>query len=199
MPYLPVDPLNQTTFPKPWGKDLSVAISLIEERYRRHYTNIQWHSLKIDITEVSGAETTSEDLDVAVGSAGTTKIDPLYGEAIDPDDSGNWQQPHLSGDTAAAAVDVDLFDDPVELFMRVQRETIDLDLKLYGFDRVRDLLCYVPLSFFDKFGLTVHAGDYFVWDGDPYDVLQFDRVGYWKNTNLRLYMLINAEHRRHGS
>jgi len=199
MAYLPANPLNQTEFPKPWGKDLALAIRVIEERFRRHHTLIQYHSIKATPSIISGVETTGEDLNVPTGAAGHTKIDPLYGESVEPDSDANWQQPHLSGDTAAATADIEQFEDPIEIHFRVQRDNIKLEAEMYGFDRIRDLIAYAPLSFLDTFGRTIRAGDWFSWDGDPYTVLQYDRVGYWKNTNIRLYMLMNCEHRRHDS
>ena len=74
-----------------------------------------------------------------------------------------------------------------------------MDLKRYGFDKFRDLLAFSPLSLLDKLSLTVEVGDYFVWDGDEYEVLQYSRDGYWKNSNVRLYLVMNCENRRQGS
>jgi len=199
MPYLPVNPANETEFPKPWGKDLAIAIRMIEERFRRYHTLVQYRSIKATPTAISGVETAGEDFDVVVGGAGQTKVDPLYGETIEPDTDGNWQQPHLSGDTAATATDIEQFEPAVEIHMRIQRDTIKLEAETYGFDRIRDLIAYVPLSFLDALGRTVRAGDWFSWDGDPYTVLQYDRVGFWKNTNCRFYMIMNCESRKHMS
>ena len=75
----------------------------------------------------------------------------------------------------------------------------DYDLKKYGFDEMRDLLLHVPASLLDRVGITAVAGDKFIWNGEEYLTLQVKEAGYWKNTNIRLWVTITAEHKRRGA
>lgn len=186
-PYLPVNLTEDTEFPEAWGKDLRHELRMIEERYHRHFPEIDYYQMKKAATPTIPPAIS--------GEPANTQFDPLWAESVDPN-MATWQQPHLSGTLKAA--DVDVFFDPVPIHARLQRENLELELKKYGFDQVRDLLVFVPLTFFDSNNIAVSAGDKFVWDDDEYRVLQFDRTGFWKNTNLRIYMAINAEHLRAG-
>ncbi len=199
MPYLPISPLNQTEFPQAWMKDLATAVRMIAERYRRHFSLLPYYAIKVEPTAITCVGTTDEDRDVLTGGAGATCFDPLYDEPAVGDASGNWVQPHACAGLPATKTASEQFDGPFGMHMRVQRGHPELELKHHGFDRIRDLVVYVPLSSFDKHGISVRAGDYLVWDGDPYTVMDLDRTGYWHNSNLRLYMLLNCAKRRHGS
>jgi hypothetical protein len=188
MPYLPPSALQVQQIPQSFGKDLRTIIRTIEERYRRH-TQVPYYALRRDLTEVTSLST-------PVGEAGTTKFDPLYGESVDPDMT-TVEQAHGSGTYSVA--DVDLFDDPVNIWARVRRDAKNTDLQRWGFDKVRDLIVYIPCSTLDAAGITVKAGDKFVWNSEDYNVIEFNQDGYWYNTNVALYVVINAEHRRFGS
>lgn len=199
MAYLPIDPIQQTSWPEPWGKDVAMAIRLIDEEYRRHYARLTYYPLLKEFTKMEGAGTQEEDYDVMVGASGMTAFDPLYDEPGVADADGDWQQPHSTSSGPATEDDSDKFGDSVEVYGRIVREALDLDLKRWGFDRIRDLICHIPLSILDTVGISVQAGDYFEWDGDQYAVLQQDQTGFWKNSNVRLYITLNCEHRRQGS
>jgi hypothetical protein len=191
MSYLPPDPLISATWPKAYGKDIVNVLRQIESKWLRHFPELDYYGLK-------KATTPMTDPDQPTGEPGNTQFDPVWGESV-PESMAvtGWKQPH--GDGVADAADTELFRDPVKLNFRVQREAHELELKKYGFDKIRDLLLFIPLTLLDKAGVTMQQGDYVSWDGDEYTFLQIDRVGYWKNTNVRLYMAINCEHRRHGA
>ena len=190
MPYLPPNPTVGAAWPQPYGADVATAIRMIADKWKRQFPALDYYQLK-------KATTPSDDPNTPTGEPGNTMFDPIWGESVPVDMATGWRQPH--GNTTPDAPNPELFEPPVKLHMRVQREAKEKELKKYGFDQVRDLLAFVPLSLLDEAGVTVKQGDYFVWDGDEYVVLQFDRVGYWKNTNVRLYMALNCEHRRPGS
>jgi hypothetical protein len=189
MPYLPLKHVEDTNFPVGYGKDLLLQIRMIEEKYNRHYPTLKYHSLRKAVTP-------RVDLNTPIGEPTTTQFDPLYNEAV-PVNTVQWQQPHLSG--SLVAPNPELFDPPVEIHARVQREAKEKELKKYGFDEFRDLLVFAPASMFDNYGMSVQQGDKLEWDDDPYTVLQYELTGYWKNTNLRLYVVMNCQHYRAGS
>jgi hypothetical protein len=103
------------------------------------------------------------------------------------------------GSTQPKATEVDVFKDPISIRMQFTRRARDSALKRWGFDRVRDILVTIPVFALDQRGITCLAGDKIVWDDNEYIVLQQSLEGYWGNTNLRLYMILNCENRRKGS
>jgi len=189
MPYLPPNPTLETSFPIAYGRDIATAIKMIEEKWARHFPLLDYYPLLKHTTVIT-------DPNVPIGDPGTTKFDPVWGEAV-PAAMATWENPHANA--VADAPRPELYGTPVKLNIRIQKEAHQLELKRYGFDRVRDLLAFVPLSVLDKAGITVQVDDYFIWDGRPFEVKQIDPVGYWHNTNVRLYMAMNCEHRRPGS
>lgn len=194
MAYLPISSgfVQETNFPEAFGKDLRCQADQIEEMYKRFYTKITYYNLK-------KATDPSADANDPTGEAGNTKFDPLWGESVPATmEATGWEQPHGSVGVHDPN-NPEIYEEPFDVHAKIQREALDLELKKYGFDRVRDLLVTIPLSFFDAHDITVRNGDYFLWDDDEYVVLQHDCKGYWQNTNICLYMVINAEHRRAGS
>lgn len=191
MPYLPPGIIEDAPFPKTWDKDLQMQVRMIVEKWKRMFPAADYFSLKKSVT----ADTTPQH--APVGEAGTTKFDPVYGETVDAAMGANWVQPHASGTVKAANVEV--FWPAVKIPRRVQRTAKELELKRWGFDKVRTMIVFIPSYFFDLHGITVVAGDKLLWNGESFTVLQFNGDGYWKNSNLPLYMVLNVEHLRVGS
>lgn len=196
MPYLPEDFTHPTVMPKAYGADVLHAIRVIEEKWARFYPQVNYFCLRKAITVVPKNGQGDVDTQSLTGEVGTTTFDPILGEAVDTTGTF-WKQPHLSGDTRAASPE--RFMDPVRVHAQVRREAKEKELKKLGFDEVRDLLLTIPTSILDKLGIEVTQGDRFVWDNDLFEVLQFETTGYWKNTNLRLYMILNCRHYHPGS
>lgn len=131
-----------------------------------------------------------------------TQFDLLWGEAIDErmqDVDEGWQQPHGNDDFEAVRSEVEKFKGPYYPHAQVKRSPKEQELKKLGFDEVRDLLVYIPLSMLDRDGIVVEQGDWFVWDDTRYRVLQFTKTGWVRNTNVRLFMALNCETQREGS
>ena len=192
MSYLPPNPTEATTFPVAYGKDISLAIRMIEEKWTRHFPLLDYYPL------LKATDPASPNEDSPTGEQpGNTVFDPIWGEAIPAAMATSWEQPHANDIPDAPRPE--LLGTAIPLRMRVFREARDMDLKRWGFDKVRDLLAAVPLSLLDTNGITCQPGDYFTWDGDDYEVMQYSRDGYWKNTNVRLYIVLNCETRRKGS
>lgn len=194
------NPTENTILPKAGGKDLAMQVRLIEEKYRKFFPEITYFKLKKQVTAVADPA----DAVQIIGASGTTQFDRLWGEQVPASmETTGWQQPHLSEqdpDTATHdAPDRGEYEDAVEIHGRVQRIAREDELKKYGFDRLRDLILHLPLFTMQKIGLRPRPGDYFIWDGDQFDVKQVNRRGWWKNTNVRLYYVISSAHRHLGS
>lgn len=196
--YLPADFTMQTVFPIAYAKDVLFAIRMIEEKWRRFFPEINYFGLNKAVTNVVQTAPGTIDVESVAGETGTTAFDPIFGEVVDNAAiAGKWKQPHLSGDRRA--VHPEQMTAPLKVHAQVRREAKKKELQKLGFDEVRDLLLTIPLSLLDKLALTVQHDDQFVWDNEMYVVKQFEPTGYWKNTNLRLYMVLNCAHYRPGS
>ena len=196
--YLPVSVLEYTEFPKPDSKDILHQVRLIECLYEQQAPQIEYYPLrKLPTPAVDGGG--DVDPDVLSGEAGTTKFDPLWGESV-PESIGagtEWAQPH--GDATKSVNSRETYDGPYLIRAQIRREAKERQLKKWGFDEIRDIIVTIPVSYLDRFGVRVEAGDQFTWDGERYQVLKRSRDGYWFNTNQRLYVVISAEHHREGS
>lgn len=197
MPYLPRPYTHDTEFPEAFDRDLRTQIGMIEEQAKRFFPKIPYYCISKTVGIALADPVTSAP--APVGGAQQNTFDPLYGEIVDPSLAGQaWKQPHRDA-TIAAGVEVERYGAPIEVHARVQREMKDYDLKKYGFDEMRDLLLHVPASLLDRVGITAVAGDKFIWNGEEYLTLQVKESGYWKNTNIRLWVTIMAEHKRRGA
>jgi len=201
VPYLPSAYTQETRLPQAFDVDIRTKIQLIEEQARQFFTEVAYYSIR-NLVGIASVDTVTA-APAPVGESGGTGFDPVYGEIVDPDmvDDGAWTQPHLNTDPDidADTEATEVYDGPFMLRGRVQREGRDYDLKRYGFDEMRDLMVHFPVSILDACGLTLYPGDKFVWDGDEYLVLQDKATGYWKNTNIRLWRTVMAEHKRRGA
>ena len=199
-PYLPPDALQDTLFPRGIQKDLKQNIRMIEDLYRTQMPTINYYVQDKGATSVCDAEGTVDPetilKETVVGDAGGGQWDPLWGESVPTsEETTGWEQPH-GNDTHDATDSRGIFSAAIPLKARIQREAKDRELKKYGFDKVRQVLVHIPVSILDANGIQVEAGDEFEWDGERFMVLQRRRSGYWKNTNVRLYVTINADHAR---
>jgi hypothetical protein len=196
-PYLPGGVLEYTEFPKPDSKDLLHQVRMIEDLYTHQCPQIEYYPLKKLPTPA--LEGLVVNPNVLSGEPGTTKFDPLWGESV-PETvaaTGKWTQPH--GKALQSVNGREKYDGPYLLRSQIRRDAKERQLKKWGFDEIRDIIVTVPVSHLDRFGIRVDAGDQFVWDGERYTVLKKARDGYWFNTNVRLYVVISAEHYREGS
>jgi hypothetical protein len=194
MTYLPLLPAEETEFPRAQTRDLRMQIKIIEEQYTRFYPATEYFPLLKQTTPVTSTATGDR---TPSGAAGTTKFDSIYGEMM-PTGATEWQQPHGTAGTVPAT-ELSVFDVPVILHSRRQRINKETDLKKYGFDKQRDLLITIPASLLDAAGITVTHGDKFIWNGTEFIVQDHNRQGYWKNTDIALYVVINANQYRKGS
>lgn len=197
MPYLPPPSADDTQFPKAFGPDLSLAVRLLEERWRRFYPVITYTSLDKRVTAVTSPSQTS-------GEVGSTQFDTLWGESVPAGlKAGGWRQPHLSSQvdpaTAVQAAEPSVYLAPRPIHGRIQRVARRDFLQKLGFDRLRDLIVTIPTSMLDASGITVVAGDRFTWDNELYEVIQWSPMGWWMNSSVKLEIVINAQHARRGA
>lgn len=185
--YLPTSVINHTVMPSAQGYDLGTAIKIIEEAWDRHFPKLPYYQV---------ARSHTPAVNNIVSGAGASSFDTVYGEHVDPANT-TWTQPHLSG--ATKAVDTEVYLEVVRIPIRVTRQLFDLALHKPGFDNVRTVQMSIPLSILDKFGVTVTAGDKFEWNGDEYIVMAPEEKGFWRNTNVRLYLSSVCEHKRRSS
>ena len=107
------------------------------------------------------------------------------------------EQPQLSGRYQSA--NPELFLPGIKIYAKVQIGNLDNQLKKFGFDKTRDLLVSVPCSMLDAAGITVMEGSYIDWDGHQYEIEEQTPGGYWKNTNIFLYIVFACMARRIAS
>jgi hypothetical protein len=180
--------------PTALGYDFYTQVRLIEEKWRKYFPLIEYSPLLISpLLPASNS--------VVAGAVNTSQIDPLYMETINIAKDGAWKQPHASASPVVSPITdaSDVFGEAVSINARIRREANDLELKKWGFDEMRDLIVTIPCSLFDTAEIQARPGDKFTWDGEPYTVLQRTRDGYWKNSNIRFYVVMNCEKRRAGS
>jgi len=203
-PYLPAKYTQKITFPQAFGRDLQTQIGLIEERWKRYFTEIDYYP-RLQNIGIADATPDTRNPEIAAPASPVNPaaggFDRLYGESVDRQmaDGARWDQPHLSG-TLDATTEAEGYQDPVKFHAQIKREQDKKRaLELYGFDDVRDIVVIIPASFYDACGFRAKEGDKFIWDGQEYDVLQSAGAGWWKNSNIRLYRVLNCEHKRLGS
>jgi hypothetical protein len=196
VPYLPETAFNDAQRMSD-SSDISMAIRMINERWEYAYPALPYYQLDRRVT-------TSPTLNTLSGETGSTKFDPLWGEAVDPGLT-QWQQAHTPVPVTdpvtppLKAAEVNVYKDPIPIRVQWQRKARDSQLKRWGFDRMRDILAIIPVFSLDQRGITCLADDKIVWDHNEYVVIQQSLEGYWANTNTRLYMVLNCESRRLGS
>ncbi len=188
MVYIPTGQTDDTVFPTAHGDDLVTAIRLIEERWNRFYPLLTY-------TPLNKQPTPATEYKELSGVSGTTKFDTLWGEEVD-ENLSTWKQPQ--SDPTINAVDPGVYLDAVPLRGRIKRTVREEQLKKYGFDLLRHLLVTIPTSMLDKAGTEVKAGDRFVWNNERFEVIQFAPWGFYYNTNIFLYIVMNCEHVRYG-
>lgn len=191
MPYLPVINLDDTELPTGVGSDYTLQLDMMSERWRKFYPQIDYFSMR-------RATTVTTDLNVPVGGSGATKFDPLYHEPIDSDMT-TVVSPQGTNSANYDAGGVEVYAASVRVHARVRVDATDAELKRWGFDKVRDLIVQIPCVLLDTAGIGVRAGDKFRWGNTDYDVMQQVLDGRWRNTNIRFYVVINAQQRRPGA
>lgn len=202
MSYFPPDFLQDTVLPRAYDRDLQFQLRTISERWRRFYPEVQYFSLLKRTTAVYPpvAIAVSQDpVNLITGEAGTTRFDDLYREHVPATVTPvtGWQQPH--NDPAHNASEEEVFDIAKPLHVRFFREAKQTQITKWGFDKFRDVILTIPLILLDEIGVVAKEGDKFLYERESYLVSEANTTGYWKNSNLSLYAVLNCVHKRRGA
>lgn len=191
MSHLPrvVDYANQ---PLALGKDFARDVSLIRERFIKHFPAYNYRSLVFEPTaDPSKTNVTGKD--------GGTKMDPLWGESVPDNGNRKWEQPHKADGSPTEQTN-NKYLGPFPINMRIRREASQKELQRWGFDRERQIYCVIPTSFLVDCNIEVKAGDLVEWNGpQKFRVEVYSGDGYWKNTNIPQYIVCGCDMLRVGS
>ncbi len=197
MTYLPPDILDDTEFPTAGvcAKDINNQLEMINEKWRRSFPLVDYFQLKWTPTETGPAE------DYISGVATETKVDDLWGEDIPDNLTAEWVQPHETTPEGLLydAADTRQYDNAVLINAALDLQPSERTLKKVGIDEVKGIMVTIPVMLLDEAGITVKMGDFFVWRGERYEVLVTHDKGYWFNTNIYLYLVLDCKRQRIGS
>lgn len=196
MAYIPPSVLEDTEFPNVGcGRDLQTISDLLIEKWQRSFPIVDYYRLLKTPTEATPAH------DYISGVAGETQVDDLWGEDIPQGLTAEWVQPH--GDTAAAlALDATagrIYGASVQVNAALDLQPSERTLKKIGLDQAKGVIVTIPTPLLDLVGITCRGGDYFIWRGEKFEVLNWHDRGYFYNTNVYLYMVLDCNRQRIGS
>ena len=198
MPYIPPSAVNSSYIPKGTGRDLSKAMQYLKEKFKRFYPKIKYYMLKTNPT-VEGTDNMRGDPTVTPPD---TVYDSFYGEAVPSEASTKGVvQPHentTEGD-AIDATDLLKYKDMVEVNAEIRTEPTRKELDKWGIDEMKDLIVFFTTPLLDELNIIINIGDKFEWDGMPYQITEWYKKGYWKFTNIPLYIMAQAKRLRKGS
>jgi hypothetical protein len=194
MPYIQPIVTHDARFTPQQADDLKTACDLLIEKWELFYP--QFDYLMIDYVATVPADNGGETL--VTGVRPGTVVDPLYGEAIPTRDlgGGQWEttQPHGTS-VAAMATDAPVRKrhlPAVPLHVHVRRNEQNPELRLEGANPSRDFTLTVPTPVLDKHGVVVKPGDRMQLGINLIEVKEARMVGYWKHTNIPLYVRMEA-------
>lgn len=200
MPYIQPDVIHDAGF-TPWqSESLRTACDLLIEKWETFYPQYDYFMLDyVPTVPVDKGEST------ASGSTPGTIVDPLYGEAIPVHDlgGGQWEaiQPHGST-TPAMETDAPSrkkHKTAVPLFIHLLRNEQNPELKLEGANTSREFTLTVPTPLLDKYGVVIRSGDRIAVGVNLIEVKEVRMVGYWKWTNIPLYIKMECSLEARGS
>lgn len=200
MPYIQPSVIHDAGF-TPWqSESLKTACELLIEKWEMFYPVFSYLMIAHD-----AAIPVDKGESMAVGQPPTTVVDPLYGEAIPIHDlgAGQWEaiQPHGTS-AAALATDAPIrkkHKPAVPLNVHVLRNEQNPELKLEGANPSREYTITIPTPLLDKYGVVVRPGDRIVLGVNQIELKEVRMVGFWKWTNIPLYIKAEAASEAIGS
>lgn len=196
MPYLPPRVMNDTMLPSAYSpyKDLQVTSRLLIEQWQLFYPTISYRMLDLDVEKAENE---------VAGDLPHTTVDDLWGEDIPQSEvlDKKWSQPHSQtpeGDELDAA-EGKKYHEAISVNAKIERAETRHELGNFGINDERDLSFAIPTPLLDSLGIIVRIGDIFEWDGEEYEVVEWTKEYYWKNTNVYLHIIGYAKRREIGS
>lgn len=200
MPYILPSVIHDASF-TPWqSDDVATACSLLVEKWETFYPEVDY--FMIDYTPTVPVD---KGESLATGERPATIVDPLYGEAVPVRDlgAGAWEiiQPHGS---SSEAMEVDApsrkrHKDPLRIHVHVARAEPNPELTLEGTNTAREFTLTIPTALLDVHGIVVKSGDRIRWGVNLLELKEVKIRGYWKWTNIPLYVVAEASIEATGS
>lgn len=186
--YLPANPLPATIFPQAAGRDFLFQVRQISEKWRRMFPLLGYYQYKyFPSVQTPGDYSTP----LGGGFSGGTLIDPLYNEPIPQGMTDANDDPHLSGPIGGG--NPKQFHDPVPVNICLRKDVQDLELRRWGFNKVRPAFAVIPLDLLDRAGIVVSIGDEFDWGSERFEVMEYRSSGYWKNSVSTFFLILGCE------
>jgi hypothetical protein len=199
MSYIPFSTEEITRFPQAFSKDLKFAIERLEEKWKRHYPIIDYHELRLDYDRPEAVNDGGIVRPVETGDS--TTWDDLWGEDL-PDFQSDitYSNPHSQVDSPEADANVSqVFCDPVPIHVHMLEQATEYQLKKMGRDLMHDVVATFLTPLLDAQGLTIKSGDRLAWGGRTCQILDVKNRGFWKMTNIFLFLECDCEEARYGS
>lgn len=197
MAYIPPEILSDTGFPQvePCGKDLCTTLDLINEKWSVAFPLVDYFQL------LETPEKALPENDYVNGPVGQTIEDDLWGEDIPVTLQAEWVQPHSNTVEGLAhdATDTRVWGPSVQVNAALQLESTERELTKFGIDKKKAIIATVPTRMLDIVGISCAIGDYLIWRGEKFEVLNVKNTGYWYNTNVYLYIVLELNRMRLGS
>lgn len=200
MPYIQPSVIHDAGF-TPWqSESLTTACELLIEKWELFYPRFDYLMIAYE-----AAVPVDKGESLAVGQPPNTIVDPLYGEAIPVHDlgGGQWEaiQPH---GTSMAAMETDApvrkkYKPAIPLHVHLFRNEQNPELKLEGANPSREFTLTVPTALLDRYGVVIRPGDRMIVGANQIEMKEVRMVGYWKWTNIPLYIKMEASLEARGS
>lgn len=178
--------------------DIQVANRILIEKWELFYPRVGYQQLDfVPTLAVEAGETAIS------GTAPATVADWLTGETVPYNSDEDFVQPH-GGETEA--LEVDATDDRkyqasivVPTFLRLQDASRALTLRGERFQRTFRFMW--PTALLDYYGVLVNTGDVLTWGGNVIEIKEafVPENGYWKYTNIPMYVAAWGAYRQFGS
>lgn len=186
--------LMDTVFPTAHDKDLQMNIRILKEKYQRFYPKLDYKQMNLGIPDPQEGDVPATPPPVTV-----TEIDDLWGEPVPNGELPGlaWENPHSTLDLDATEGDKRL--PGIEINAHVNHQPSKKVLGRFGIDEQRVMVVTFLVPLLEEAGITVRHGDRFFWKNFVFEVLHWQRMGYWKDTSVHLYIETAVRYARYGS
>lgn len=188
------DILHDTTFPTAHDKDLKMQIRMLREKFRRFYPQVNYHAMNFgDLSDQT------DDVPGEVPPDYVTEIDDLWGEPVATGQQTGlaWENPHVSAILDATEGDKRV--DKGLIHAHINHEPSEKTLSRFGIDEKRVITITFLVDLLHDLHIVPAHGDRFFWRQHVFEILKWQRIGYWKNTSVNLYIHAVAKYARYGS